>query len=75
MLIHKFFKPQSKTLDDLPKELLDPSGPLTKTVSPSVIKMAYYEKRTACLHLNHMGLDLPLILERSLISITLLFIS
>jgi len=49
MSILKFFKLQSKTSHDFPKELPDPNGPLSKTVPPSVIKMANDEERAVCL--------------------------
>jgi len=57
ILIFIFFKPQSKTLDDFPKELTDPNWPLSKIVPPSAIKMANNEERAVGLQLNLMTLD------------------
>jgi len=42
--------PQSKMMDDLPKELPDHNGPLNKTVPPLVIKMANNEERQVFLY-------------------------
>jgi len=40
MSILKLFQSQSEALDDLPRELPDPNGQLSKTVPPLAIKIA-----------------------------------